>query len=42
MPDTIPSEANKDFDPDTILVDALRDDGLDDDPHLDDTGVDNA
>ena len=41
MPDTIPSEPTKEFDPDAILADALRDDGLDD-PHIHDIGVDNA
>ena len=38
MPDTISSEATEDFDPDAILADALRDDGLDD-PPLDDNGA---
>ena len=42
MPDTIPSEPSKDFDPDAILADALRDDGLEDDPHIHDIGADNA
>ena len=41
MPDTIPSETTKEFDPDAILADALRDDGLDD-QHPDDINAESA
>ena len=41
MPDPTPSQPAPEFDPDVVLADALRDDGLDD-PHIHDIGVDNA
>ena len=41
MPDPTPSEPAPEFDPDAVLVDALRDDGFDD-PHIHDIGANNA